>query len=241
MEEHAITNKMFSYAFYALGAFVAILSVFSYSPTLVLIVSALLLLSAIYLNSGHILNNFLIRRSKLIEVYNGYRLSTDLCSAVKRVGKHFRGVSVAVFDIYKLGNVAGTDFASTLESISIPFEFGIAVREVSKKKLLDSLETKRRVKEIAITKADSKAYDKVNELNRELGVIESDIETIKRNGKPVEVALRIRTTSDAGTDIEASRESRKNLEQVANAFSATLSLDYTMLKGELLLDAIEAS
>ncbi len=241
MEEHEIADRLFAYAFYALAVLAFLGAVFSLNADIVVVACVLLLLSGIFLNSGHIINNFLLRRGSVVEVYNGYRLSGDLGAAVKRLGNGYRAVSMAVLDIYRGAAVPNGGLDGVLESITQPFEFSVAMREMDKKALLDNLQTKRRMKEIAVSKLGAKSYDAANELNREIQVIESDINTIKSGGKPMELAIRIKAYADSIDDAEAARWSSRNLAQIANSFSTALSLDYETLKGEELLSAIEVS
>ena len=70
MEEINRLNKLYSYAFYSLALLVLIASAIANSGY-ALISAILLLLSAIYLNSGHMINNMLIKRSKVIMIKNG--------------------------------------------------------------------------------------------------------------------------------------------------------------------------
>jgi hypothetical protein len=107
MEEHESLNRIYSYLFYG-GSLAMLASAFFFS-NIYLVVAAILLCSAsaAYMKSGHILNNLLLKHSRIIEVCNGYKLAPQTDSAVKRIGKSYQGLSIALLDISRSQPVSG--------------------------------------------------------------------------------------------------------------------------------------
>ena len=240
MEEHTLRNRLYAYLFYGLAALALASSLFFYNAYLLAFSIVLMLISAVYYNSGHIINNILLKRSLIIETYNGYSLSDDLYSAVKMVGDGNYSVSMATLRLNRGAEAENSKVLSLLEGLDQPFEFIIQLREVNKKSLLESLETKRRMKEIAFNRITG-SYDKANELKREISVIEQEIVNIRGNGKALEVLIRLKTTSVSVDKSEAARSSARNIEHIANSFSTMLNASCEILKGEALLSALEVS
>lgn len=240
MEEHDAINRAYSYLFYAAAVLCLACGAFLSNAYLVLSTSVLLLLSAVYLNSGHILNNVLIRRSSVIEVYNGYRLSEGLDSAVKKVGGSYQARSIAVLIAEKAGGASHEAIRNLVESIHEPFEFGIMLREADRKRIMEGLETRRRMKEISISRMDQKKQDRMNALKREIDILDSEIENVRKGGKALEVVMKLGALASSESRAEAARESSASIRHIADAFSASLGLGYEILKGEELLAFIEA-
>lgn len=230
-------NKQYSYALYSLSAVVAIASLISGNAYFAVLSAILLLLSAVYFNSGHIVNNFLIKHNMVIETYNGYRLSEGLSAAVKRIGNEYFAVSCSVITNPSEGH-DGEHIAALIRNADCPFEFSIGLKSVDSGRLLDKLEERRRLKEIQIARGDQKKYDKVNELRRELALIESEMRSV-RDGKMLAIAVRLKTFGRSVSEFEAAREAAKNAERIASAFSNALGFEHEILKGEKLLELLE--
>lgn len=239
MEEHIIKDKLYSYLFYVMAVVIFVASVLFHNLYGLVIVAFIVFVAAVYFKSGHIINNLLIKRSKLIEVYNGYSLMKDLSAAVKRVGNSYLGVSIAVLNITRELEGRTEQFKQVLESTKEPFEFCIGLIEIDRTRLLDSLQAKRRMKEIALTRIPQKSYDKANKVKREMEMIENEIRNVQGSGKSFEVSLKLKSTAISRDEAEAGREAAENLVKVANTFSTSFGLEYEILKGEDLLDAVE--
>jgi len=240
MEQDETLNRLYSYVFYALGVVCIICAAFLSNAYLVTATSVLLLISALYLNSGHIINNILVRRSSIIEVYNGYKLSNNLDSAVKRIGERYRGVSIALLRIEKGNNASGEAVKGLIESLRESFEFGISVREADRRRIIESLDTRRRMKEISLSRMDSKRQDKINALKREIDLIGSEIQSLRKSGKALEVVARLSSFEEGESEAEAGREASSKIKHIADAFSAALGVEYDILRGEELLNFLEA-
>ncbi len=236
MLELELRNRLFSYTFYALAAAVFVASIFTYSIYFIAVTSVLLLFSAIYFHAGHLLNNFLLGHGSVVEIYNGYKLSENIGSAVKRINDSYFSISCALLSGYGDAH-KGELISSIVSNVDFPFEFSIGLRSVDKARLLEGLETKRRMKEIEITRSDPKKYDRANSLRRELGVIESEIRGIGGQ-KPLTLLVSLKCFARGQGELEASRESLRNVEQLAGTFSSALGFEYEIMKGEALIDQL---
>lgn len=239
MEEYELRNRLYSYLFYSASVVSLIISIFSYNLLFIALNSMLLLLSSVYLNSGHIINNILIKRSKIIEIYNGYSLSDDLVSVFKKVGKLFYSTSIALLFVEKNFDIKQGAVRTLLENIREPFEFSIVMREIDKKRMIESLEIRRNMKEINLRKLDQKLYDKINNLQREIDILDQEIKNIRTSGKAFDILLVLKVTVKSDNEFEAERGSIKNLEHVADIFSSSMNVNYCILKGEELLAFLE--
>ncbi len=235
MEDINKLNKLYSYAFYAAGV-AAIIAAATLSNGIFLVSGALLvLIAAIYLNSGHMVNNLLIKKSKMILIQNGYQLGRSLSSAVRKDGDSYTGVSIAIFSITKA--VDGRDaFEPIINNIRDPFEFSVSMKEVDKQRLVESLETKKRMKEIHLSRVNPKTYNKANQIRKELEIINKEIANITKGDKSLEIIVKLKSIKASKDRIEAELEPPKSLARIANAFCTALGLDYRMLSGEELME-----
>ena len=144
MLENELMNKVYSYFFYATCVLLLIASVFFFNLIIFLISLICMLLAGVFFSSGHIINNFLLKRSKIIEIYNNYTLNSDLLSASKRAGNGYQAVSIAILKLNKSMQNRTDSVKKILENITEPFEFSIDASEVDKKAVVELLETKRR-------------------------------------------------------------------------------------------------
>lgn len=239
MEEHELKNKIYSYLFYGSGILTLAAAIFLANPYLIAFTSVLLLLSSVYLNSGHIVNNLLLKQSSIIEIYNGYKLSNGLDSVVKRVGDEFYAVSIALLNSDKSISTNTDAIRNLIESLHESFEFSILIREADKKRLVENLDVKRRMKEILLSRLGSGNYDKINALKREIAVLDGELESIRKGGKALDVIIKLSSYSRSLSEGQASREASEVLKRIAEAFSGSLSLDYRVLQGEELLNFVE--
>ncbi len=235
MDERELTKKIYFYIIYVTCILILILSILSGYLFIVLLSSIFLLLSIIYLHTGHIINNLLLKHSRIIEVSNNYILSSNISCVFKREGRHIKSVSIAIIKPEASPNLSSDSFRSLIESIHEPFEYSISMSEIDKKKVIEPLETKRRMKEIMLTKIKTDRYDKINNIKREIELLGSEIESIKSSGKAYDVSLFLKTTYISDNEVDATSQSYKNLERIADAFSAALKINYEIIKGEELL------
>ncbi len=238
MLDWEINNRIYSYAFYVMATATFLLGLVSGGYYLAALSAALLLVAAVYFRSGHILNNLLLKKGRVIEVYNGYTLSDDLAAAVKRASNGYVAVSCVLLS----GGAAernGEHIEAMVTKTDFPFEFSLGLRSVDHGRVLDGLEERRRLKEIEIARSDPKNYDKVNGLRRELSVIDNEIRSV-RGEKLLAMKMRLRTFAKSWSATEAAREAVRNAGFISGSFSSTLGLEHEILMGERLLNELEA-
>jgi hypothetical protein len=236
MLELRMKNRLYSYAFYALAAALFALALATQSGFATAVSVILLSLSALYFSSGHIVNNLLLKRGTVIEVSDGFRLNEELSAAVKRIGNEYLAVSCVLLR-GAAGERDGAQIETIVSNTDFPFEFSLGLESLNHDRMLDALEEKRRLKEIEIARSDPKKYDRMNELRRELAVIESEIRSV-RGEKLLALKMRLKTFAKSTGEFKASREASRNAEQLAKAFSAMLGLEHEMLSGERLLEEL---
>jgi len=230
-------DKLFAYSFYAISICSLLFSLLFGSALLAFLAMVMALLSIIYLHTGKLINNLLIKNSRVIVLSNGYELSNNLYSAVKKGNSFYESISIAILIVNSQISNNGLAFEQLLDKLKVPFEYSIELKELNKKRILDELETKLHMKEIQL--ANEKPNSKeLGRLKREIGIIESEINAINSGGNPFNVEFKIKCRAASTSLIEATSVSQKNAELVANLFATSLNVGYRLLKGEELLNAI---
>jgi hypothetical protein len=235
MEELEFASRVYAYAFYAVAVGILAISIASGNYLASLISACLIFASAVYYKSGHIINNLLIKRSRVIELINGYKLSSNLAALTKRSGELYVGVSAAVLVFDGAVDISPDTLCRLLESIHEQFEFSFTAMQVDKKRLIDSLDLRRRMQEIRLAKINAQKYDKANQIRREIQILESEISSVRDSGKAFDTIIKIRAFSSEKNETEAATQSLKSIERICSSFFATTKLNYEIIKGERLL------
>ena len=237
MRELEIKNRFYSYAFYALSAGIFAMCIILQNGYLTAVSAVLLFISVVYLHSGHMANNLLLKHGSVIEICNGYVLSDELTAAVKRIGNDYFAVSCVLMKSTS-GERNGEQISSLVSNVDFPFEFSIGLESVNHERMLDALEEKRRLVEIEIARSDPKKYDRINVLRRELSVMEDEIRSV-RGERLFATKIKLKTFARSQSDFEAALETSRNANRIASSFSSVLGFEHEVLKGERLLNELE--
>lgn len=231
----SFSQKNEFYLVYGLAAALAVISLVMFSPLLLLASSSLIVVAVLLLNSGHIVNDLLLKRLGIVEVAGSYRLGRNMGSVFRKQGDCYKAVSVAIMKPKPNSRVKAEAMKDLLDSINEHFEFSIELSEVSKEKIVENLRTRLRLKEISLSRVDAKSYDKVNALKRQIDAINYDISSLTSGGRSFEFVIAVKSMSISQAEDEAVLYAVKGIEALANKFSAALGLDYEILYGERLL------
>ncbi len=237
MEEIDFWNKVFSYLFYISAILLSVVSIIFSNAVIFLLSVISIIFAAVYFRSGHILNNFLIKHSRIIEIKNGYFIGSNQISAIRRQDVGYLSVSIALLRIEKTYPDRTLVF-NAIENAHEAFDFTVSVREMNRRKILEMLETKLKIKEIYLKKINPGKYDKINSVKREIEIIRNEISNFKKSESSFDIAIKISSFAESTDSFEASSESGKKIEKIAAVFSSALNADYDILSGEALLNAI---
>jgi len=233
--EALYSDRTYSYAIFAFAVLALISAALMGSPLLIVLAIVLSLLSVIYLHSGHIINNIILGRSGIVEVSGGYSLHESMASAVRKYGQYYKGISVAELKIDSAASYSSSQFAGIIEKSGVPFTFTIGIRNIDRKTFTEALETKRRMKELAISNTPSDSYDKLNRLKRELSMIEGELKRVNDGSKPIEAFAYVSSSAVEKSSSEAANASLRQLEEVVSLFKASLGVNCSISKGEELM------
>ncbi len=232
---NANTTKREPYAFYAASALAALSAIFTYSPAIAAFSIILILAGAIMHSYGRIINNFLISKSAIIEICNGYKLHPNLDSAVKREGDLY--VSISAAEMPDTHAAANMDLRKLVENSSFPFEVAIRMEEINKGKFIEPLETRKKRKEIVLSRLPSRNSPKALELSRAISILEDEISSIASSPSILHLKLLFRTFSVAESEHSAAKKSAENMRVLASRLSSLTGSEINIMKGEEIFSA----
>lgn len=237
MDETILGNKRYAYALYALSAMLLVGTIIIYAKLIVPAIAALVF-SVVYFHSGRIINTLVLQKRKIVAVSGSRHLNRNMVSAVRRVGRGYEGVSMALVYIDHTPKSESDLFDALLERVDTPFEFIMSLEPFDKKRVMDGLRTKRGMKEIELSRTDSAEQAKIGRLKRELAFIDDEIAQLNNGSRPLMTTFELRCSAEADTENEAARESASRVEHVAQIFSSTFDASYTVLKGSEMLSVL---
>ncbi len=235
MEEINLGNRVYAYAIYALSVVVFLLSLVSLNPYLLAFTTVVIFASVVYMHSASMINTILMKRFGLPYAHAGYSLSDDGRSVTKKDAGVYTATCAAMLNVKKNTDTRG--IGNVIGSIRVPFEFKVALEPVETKGIVEGLETRRRIKEIELSRLDSKDYTKANAIKRGIEAIEEELNAIKGGGKPIQMVITVKTSASSASLADAEIKAHEQIDSLASAFS-TMNLAFEVLSGEKLLNAM---
>lgn len=238
MEFRESVKKNLANIAYGGFVFAILLSIAFGNPALLALSVVLLLFAVIYSKSSHIVNPILARKFGITVVNQGYRLSENLKVAIKEMDSGYRALCIALLTPSSRITADGSKFEELLLKSRFPFEFSVYVKEINPKKILDSFETKRRIKEIELSRVHPSKTEESGRIRRELGMIEGEISEITKGSLPIGVGIKLRCSATGASESEAANGAITRIDQLCSLFGTTYNLGFRHLSGEELLGSI---
>lgn len=223
------------YVFYSSSVLAAIAAIVTLNPAIAAFSIMLILAGAIIHSYGRIINNLLISKSAIIEIYNGYKLHPSLNSAVRHDGNLYSSVSVA--EMPNTNAAANMDLRKLAENSPFPFEVALRIEEMDKQKFIEPLETKKKRKEILLSRLTSRNSPKALELSRAISILEDEVSSIASSPSILHMKLMLRTFSVSESEYSAAKESAENMKALASRVSSLTGSDIHVIRGEEIFSA----
>ena len=227
-------------AFYGImivGTACLALSIVTLNQLLIAITGILVLGAAATYKLWYIIDSMLFRHTGVIEMFGGFELGGNREVAVARVD----GEVVAVTAAYLYPTDASTAEIGKIEGVisntAAPFKLVMQAESLDRIKILDSLETKRNMKEIALSRiyqdpTDSKT---AKDLKREIELIEHEIETMTGGAVPMHLIYYIATAAVSRNAYDAEERAKYQIRELANQIAAVTNSTFRIASGADLL------
>lgn len=232
-------------AFYlvlALSVAAEITSILTLNPVAIAFTSSMLVSSVIILKLWYVIEASIFKHTNLIQVFGRFELSGDRISAIRRASGKISATTAVVLHVGGKAEVDKKKIENVISHISYPFKFMMQAERLDLEKLLDKLQTRRKMREIALSRVDhssAKNLPLINSIKREIEVLEHDIESISSGDVPLKVSYYIMTTGVSDSVFSAEESAKAQIRELASQFDAILASKSEQVRGSDLIGLLE--
>ncbi len=225
-----------------ISAVTSIASIMTLNLFLIAFTAILVLISVILYKLWYVIDALVFRHTNLIEIFNGYELSGDRLSAIRRINEAVSSTTAAVLEANSTTEIDRSKIENIIAHINYPFKFVMQVERLNVNKITDKLETSRSLKEIELSRIDQSNNKKTlqaNQLKRELEQIQHDINAIKVGETPVKLIYYIMTSSLSETIYDAEERAKSQIRELSSQFDALLKSKSKIVTGNELITLLQ--
>ncbi len=220
---------------YALAAAIFLASILMGNIYLVALSSMSLVASVALTTSGNVINAMLIKKFRIIEIKNGYKLHDTMHAAVKRRGESFEALAVAKLLPESNGASERDMFEQVISKTMFPFDFCISMSGRDADKAAESLKMKMYSKEISLNDTPKGDIRRANALKREISMLKQELAAMANGTKPMLVTFYMRTTAIAKNEYEAASLAYYQMQNLCSTFASSFNLAAEIVEGEEIL------
>jgi hypothetical protein len=207
---------------------------------IILSVSASLLLFFLY-KLWDVFESLVIKRTGIIQLVDDYELEGDRISAVRKKGEIYSAVSAAVLRDMPSKELDREGIERIIASSNAPFRFVLQVAKLNTGKIFDDLKTRRRMKEIELSRAGArKGDDPTKVVERELELIEGEIRAINMGAVPLKTSIYLMSFAESESKFASEERALSQVKALAGEFSAVLGAGFEVLNGAELISVMRS-
>ena len=225
----------------ALEGVALVLSIITLNSYAIAIASVSLLLVLSLYKLWYLIEPLIIKKTNIIQIIGGYELSGSRNSAVRSTAKGFCATAAAALEPPKT-DVERDRIEEVISRTNAPFKFILQLERLNSKRISERLQTKRAMKEIALSKiSDGESIrnaQKIRTLKREIEQLEQDINAISSGSSPVRLAQYILCSAYAESKYLAEEKARSQLKDISGQFGALIGSQPRLLEGNELLNLL---
>lgn len=183
----------------------------------------------------------LIKKTGVVQVLGDYELEAERFSAVRKIGPNFSAVSAAILRSFPSKEITRDSIERIIASSNSPFKFVVQVERLDTSKITDDLKTKRRMKELELSKTRTKkSGDSDKVVERELELIESEIRSITSGEVPLKTSIYLISFGSSESRFAAQERALSQIKELSGEFSAVLGAGFEVLNGSELISVIKS-
>ncbi len=237
------TETILFFILLAVAGLLSVASILLLNFVLVVFSSIMILLAVITYKLWYVFDALMFKHTSLVEIFDGYELSRDRSTAIRRIGERVSSSAVAALGVGKeVGVLEKHAIENVVAHVSYPFKFVMQVERLNIEKMTDVLHTRRSMKEIELSRLDTgsgKHVLRANQLKRELEQLEQDIKAISSGETPVRLVYYIMTSAVSDTFYDAEERAKSQIRELGSQFDALLKSKSKVLSGDDLLQALK--
>lgn len=233
-------QKTVFYVLIAAAIILSIASILTLRPYLIVFsISAVIILFFLY-QLWDVFEAIVIKRTGVIQMIGDYELEAERFSAVRKKGLHFSAVSAAILRNFPSKEINRENIERIISSSNSPFRFVVQVERLNTSRMTDDLKTKRRMKELELSKARAKnGSDSSKVVEREIELIESEINSISSGAVPLKTNIYLISFGSSESRFAAQEKALSQIREIAGEFSAVLGAGFEVIAGSELISIIK--
>lgn len=183
----------------------------------------------------------IINRTGVVQLIGTYELEGERLCAIKEIGKEFQAISAATLRDFPKKELTKENIERIIAGSNSPFRLVVGVERLNTSKIIDGLKTRRRMKEIELTKAkQSKGKDNSKVIEREISVIEDEITAISTGSVPLKTEIYLLSAARAESKFLAQEHSIAQIRELSGEFSAVLGASFEVISGSELVRLVKS-
>jgi hypothetical protein len=183
----------------------------------------------------------IIKKTGVVQILGDYELEGDRVAAVSKMGGSFKAVSVAVLKELPSREISKDGLEKIIASSNAPFRLVMQVEKLNTEKISDDLKTRRRLKEIELSKVNpKKGTDHGKIIEREIELIESEINSINSGSTPLRTNTYIMSVAASESRFVAQERALSQVKTIAGEFSAVLGANFEVMGGADLISVLRS-
>lgn len=231
--------KIIVYVLIAIAAISSIASIISLNLYLTIISISLTICLFFLYQLWDIFEAVIIKRTGVVQMVGDYELEGDRFAAIRKKELHFSAVSAAILKSFPSKEISRENIERIISSSNSPFRFVVQVEKLNANKITDDLKTKRRMKELELSKAKTKkGADSSKVVEREIELIESEIKSISSGAIPLKTNIYIMSAASSESRFMAQEKAHSQIKELAGEFSAVLGSGFEVLSGADLISTL---
>jgi len=239
-DDYMKKETLFFYILLVLSGIVVIASIMTLNIFAITIAGSLIFASVMVYKLWYLIDALIFKHTNLIELFNGYELSKDRNSAIRRIDGKIGSTTAALLSVDGEEDIEKSDIENIIAHISYPFKFVMQVEKLNVHRIMDKLQTERSLNEIELSRLDdNKSLVRVNQLRRELELIQHDINAIKTGDTPIKLTRYILTTSVSDTFYDAEEKAKSQIRELSSQFDALLKSRSKIIVGNELIELLQ--
>jgi hypothetical protein len=175
-----------------------------------------------------------VSRSGVVQMIGDFELEGGRLSATRKTPGGFSATAAAQLSASPSKELNRDNIERIVANSNAPFRFVVQAERLSASKILDGLKTRRRMKEIELSKARAKEHDghsRDKVIEREIELLEGEIRAIANGASPIKVDIYIMTTATAESRFLAEERAQGQIKELSGEFSAVIGAGFEQVSG----------
>jgi hypothetical protein len=231
-----MNNKIIIYLVIAIGFGACAASLLTLNLYLIAFCSALSLVLIFLYKLWDVFEAIVIRKTNVVQLLGDYEIEAERLTATRSTAKGFSATAAAILKSPPTREISRENIERIIANSNSPFRLVVQAERLDESKIIDNLKTRRRMKEIELSKARAERGDSSrNVIKREIEVLESEIKAIGAGSAPIETNIYLITSAVSDSKFAAQERAVAQAKELSGEFSAVLGAGFDSVSGTELI------